>query len=73
MGRKKKRLLFRYSFSEDQSWSASDPYDGGSKRMAFLLEKKMQDLAGIQSKVTIDGYHNFIFVNRFGNVQNQGT
>lgn len=37
---------------------------------AFLLEKKMQDLAGIQSKVTIDGYHNFIFVNRFGNVQN---
>ena len=40
---------------------------------AFLLEKKMQDLAGIQSKVTIDGYHNFIFVNRFGNVQNQGT
>lgn len=40
---------------------------------AFLLEKRMQDLAGIQSKVTIDGYHNFIFVNRFGNVQNQGT
>lgn len=40
---------------------------------AFLLEKKMQDLAEIQSKVTIDGYHNFIFVNRFGNVQNQGT
>ena len=40
---------------------------------AFLLEKKMQELAGIQSKVTIDGYHNFIFVNRFGNVQNQGT
>ena len=40
---------------------------------AFLLEKKMQNLAGIQSKVTIDGYHNFIFVNRFGNVQNQGT
>ena len=37
---------------------------------AFLLEKKMQELAGIQSKVTIDGYHNFIFVNRFGNVQN---
>ncbi len=33
----------------------------------------MQDLAGIQSKVTIDGYHNFIFVKRFGNVQNQGT
>lgn len=40
---------------------------------AFLLEKRMQELAGIQSKVTIDGYHNFIFVNRFGNVQNQGT
>lgn len=40
---------------------------------AFLLEKRMQELAGIQSKVTIDGYHNFIFVNHFGNVQNQGT
>lgn len=40
---------------------------------AFLLEKRMQDLAGIQSQVTVDGYHNFIFVNRFGNVQHQGT
>ena len=40
---------------------------------AFLLERKFQEELEIKSEATIDGYHDFIFVNRFGNVQHQGT
>lgn len=30
-------------------------------------------LSGIMCNVSVDGFTNFIFVNRFGNVQHQGT
>ena len=40
---------------------------------AFLQEKEYQKLAEISCKANIDGYTNFIFINRFGNVQHQGT
>ena len=40
---------------------------------AFRLEKKNQELAGLESKDEIDGYDDFIFINRFGHVQHQGT
>ena len=40
---------------------------------AFLLERKFQEELEIKSEATIDGYRDFIFVNRFGNVQHQGT
>lgn len=40
---------------------------------AFLLEKEMQELSGIHNNVTVDGYQNFIFINRFGGVQHQGS
>ena len=40
---------------------------------AFLIEKKYQEEVGISCKATVDGYTNFIFVNRFGNTQNQAT
>lgn len=40
---------------------------------AFMQEKKYQEEAGISCRVRIDGYTNFVFVNRFGNVQNQPT
>lgn len=40
---------------------------------AFLLEKKYQKETGIHCKVTIDGFTDFIFINRFGGVQHQGT
>lgn len=40
---------------------------------AFLREKAYQEQMGISCKARIDGYTNFIFVNRFGNVQHQGT
>lgn len=40
---------------------------------AFIMERKYQEECGIKSKAVIDGYRDFIFVNRFGNVQHQGT
>ena len=40
---------------------------------AFLKEKAYQERCGIRCNVTIDGYTDFIFVNRFGEAQHQGT
>lgn len=44
-----------------------------SVKEAFLLEKQYQEEVGITSQSNIDCYTGFIFVNRFGNVQHQGT
>ena len=40
---------------------------------AFLREKAYQEQMGISCKARIDGYTDFIFVNRFGNVQHRHT
>ena len=40
---------------------------------AFIMEREYQDLLGIQCEVTIDGYTDFIFVNRDGNAQHQAN
>lgn len=40
---------------------------------AFLLEKQYQEECGISCQATVDGYTDFIFVNRFGYIQNQAT
>ena len=40
---------------------------------AFLMEKKYQEECGLESRAVVDGYRGFIFINRFGNVQHQGT
>ena len=44
-----------------------------SVREALLQEKENQIAQGIECKVNVDGFTNFIFINRFGNVQHQGT
>lgn len=44
-----------------------------SVREAFLEEKQNQLDKGIHCEATIDGYTDFIFVNRFGQPQHQGT
>lgn len=44
-----------------------------SVRTAFIAEKQYQEKEHICCKAAIDGYTDFIFVNRFGNVQHQGT
>ena len=38
-----------------------------------LEEKEYQEMVGITCQAVVDGYTNFIFVNRFGNPQNQST
>lgn len=42
-------------------------------REAFIREREFQKETGILCKADIDGYTDFIFINRFGNVQHQGT
>lgn len=40
-------------------------------KQAFRMEREYQQEAEIESRSHIDGYDDFIFVNRFGDVQNQ--
>ena len=40
---------------------------------ALLMEKEYQELTDTHCTSSIDGYNDFIFVNRFGAVQHQGT
>lgn len=40
---------------------------------ALLMEREFQKECGIKCKAVVDGYTDFIFVNRFGGVQHQGT
>lgn len=40
---------------------------------AFIMEREYQKEVGLKCTVEIDGYTDFIFVNRFGATQNQGT
>ena len=42
-------------------------------RKAFQMEKQYQEDTGLESIGRVDGYDNFIFVNRDGHVQHQGT
>ena len=42
-------------------------------REALLMEKDTQDLLGIRSEVTIDGYSDFIFLNKNGMPYNFGN
>ena len=40
---------------------------------AFIMEKTYQEYNHIKCNISVDGFTNFIFVNRFGNLQHQGT
>ena len=42
-------------------------------REAFAKEKALQKELEVKCNSTVDGYTNFIFINRFGNVQHQGS
>ena len=44
-----------------------------SVREAILQEKEYQREVGIKCTARVDGFTDFIFVNRFGNTQHQGT
>ena len=40
---------------------------------AFLMEKERQEMFDLHCEVIIDGYSDFIFINRFGQAQHQST
>ncbi|MGI6096407.1 MAG: site-specific integrase, partial [Lachnospiraceae bacterium] len=40
---------------------------------AFLMEKERQELLDIHCEAVVDGYTDFIFLNRFGQPQHQAT
>ena len=42
-------------------------------REAFIKEQEYQQELGLSCKAVVDGYTDFIFINRFGNTQHQGT
>ena len=48
------------------------PMSSGVKK-AFEMEREFQQQLGISCKAEIDGYTDFIFINRFGHAQHQGT
>ena len=43
------------------------------RKEAFLMERKHQEEVGLECKVTIDGYTDFVFLNRDGHVYNQSA
>ena len=45
----------------------------GFVKEAFLMEREYQQLVGLECKVTIDGYTDFIFLNRDGGTFYQGS
>lgn len=45
----------------------------GSVKEAFLEERKNQVATGVRCSASVDGFTDFIFVNRFGHPQHQGT
>ena len=45
----------------------------GFVKEAFIMEKERQELLDLHCEATIDGYTDFIFINRFGQPQQQST
>ncbi len=75
-------VYFNKSKKEGNIYSINTPKTDAGKRIipmlpkvkeAFLLEKEYQKQIGLKCTANIDGYTDFIFINRFGNVQHQGT
>lgn len=74
-------LVF-YKRGESCSYAVNTPKTKAGTRIvpmlpkvkeAFLQEKQTQEDFDIECNAVVDGYTDFIFVNRFGGVQNQGT
>lgn len=74
--------LVYYNHAENGChFSVHTPKTSAGKRMipmlddvkqAFLEEKKYQELNRLKCNAVVDGYTDFIFINRFGNLQHQG-
>ena len=75
-------LVYYAKDRQGSSFAINDTKTPASKRLipmtknvieAFRLEKEMQDILEVSCNVTIDGYTDFVFLNRFGGLQHQGT
>ncbi|EOU1503410.1 tyrosine-type recombinase/integrase [Clostridium perfringens] len=75
-------VYFSRGKEEGCSFAINTPKTEAGKRIipmlpkvkeAFLLEKQYQEECGLKCEAVVDGYTDFIFINRFGNVQHQGT
>lgn len=65
-----KRCCFSINTPKTQNSNRLIPMTTEVKN-AFLEEKKYQELSDSPKDIIIDGYTNFIFINRFGRPQNQ--
>lgn len=65
-------MLFQRTYTEDKSRNRIIPMLEDVKE-AFIQEKCFQEMNGLKCNATVDGYTDFIFINRFGNLQHQGT
>lgn len=75
-------LVFYKSGDGHCAYAVNTPKTEAGKRIvpmlpkvkeAILQEKQLQEDFGIKCTATVDGYTDFIFVNRFGSTQHQGT
>ena len=69
---KKNGCYFNIHTPKTKAGERTIPILNGVKE-AFIQEEHYQREAEIECTVMIDGYTDFVFVNRFGNVHNQGT
>ena len=67
-----KGLTFSINTPKTKAGVREIPMTEGVKK-AFMMEKEYQELVGLSCKVRIDGYEDFIFVNKDGGVQHQGS
>lgn len=68
--RDEKGCYFSINTPKTKAGEREIPMTEGVKQ-AFIMEREYQQEAEIESRSHIDGYDDFIFVNRFGDVQNQ--
>lgn len=75
-------VYYKDSEADTMCWQINDPKTLSGKRTitmfdsvkdALEMEREYQLANKIRSKTQIDGYTDFVFVNRFGNNQHQGT
>ena len=75
-------VYYNHGTGNGCSFGINTPKTKGSNRMvpmmdtvkdAFLEEREFQRENGISCRASIEGYSDFIFINRFGDTQHQGT
>lgn len=69
---KGKNCLFEVHPPKTETGKRKIPISAKVKE-AFEMEIQYQKDCGLSCKAEVDGYTNFIFINRFGNPQHQGT